>query len=143
MQIEAGGQEKQLDKLKNRWYRYTKQCWLGLNKEFTKAEPAVYFEDINQDGELNRNFIFNNEYTLKKTYWKHFLTDCEPLLAEFSNVIERAEQEVAKAEAYFQKQYEDIMKNFDPKVVKLKKKMKLVVAPRAFDKMIEDNIGDE
>jgi len=35
------------------------------------------------------------------------------------------------------------MKNFDPKVVKLKKKMKVVVAPGAFDGLIEEDAEDE
>lgn len=37
----------------------------------------------------------------------------------------------------------DGMKNFDPKVVKLKKKMKVVVAPGAFDGLIGADKGDE
>ncbi|VAW71679.1 hypothetical protein MNBD_GAMMA12-3253 [hydrothermal vent metagenome] len=139
MQADAGGKEKQLDELKSRWYRYTKQRWLELSKEFVKAEPAVYFEDIKQKGELNRNFIFNNENALKQIRWKHFLADCEPLIAEFSNVTKRAEQEAAKAETFLQEAHEDIMKNFDPKVVKLKKKMKVVVAPGALDGLIKDD----
>jgi len=143
MQADAGGLEKQLDELKSRWYRYTQKRWLELSKEFVKAEPAVYFEDINQNGELNRKFIFNNEETLKQIRWKHFLSNCEPLMAEFVAVTDRAEQEVARAEAYLQEEHEDIMKNFDPKVVKLKKKMQVVVAPGAFDGLMEEDSDHE
>ena len=133
MQIEAGGQEKQLDELNGRLYSYVQERWLELSKEFTQDSAAIFIEDNHQDGELNRNFIFNNEDALKQIRWKHFLADCEPLIAEFTNVTERAEREVVRAEAYLQEAHEDIMKNFDPKVVKLKKKMKVVVAPGAFD----------
>ncbi len=143
MQADAGGLEKQLDELESRWYRYAQQRWLELSKEFTQNSPAVFTEDVNHDGELNRNFIFNNEDALKQIRWKHFLMDCEPLIADFTNVTERAEQEVAKAENYLQEAYEDIMKNFDPKVVKLKKKMKVVVAPGAFDGLLGEDLGDE
>jgi len=139
MQADAGGLEKQLDELKSRLYRYTQQRWLELSKEFTQDSPAVFTEDVNHDGELNRNFIFNNEEALKQIRWKHFLSDCEPLIADFTNVTERVEQEVAKAENYLQKAHEDIMKNFDPKVVKLKKMMKVVVAPGAFDRLLGDD----
>lgn len=142
-QADAGGKEKQLDELKSRWYRYTQQRWLELSKEFTQAPSSVYIENINRNGELNRNFIFNNENALKQIRWKHFIADCEPLITEFSNVTERAEQEVAKAEAYLQEAHKDIMKNFDPKVVKLKKKMEVVVAPGAFDGLVEGGSGDE
>ncbi len=136
MQTDANGKEKQLDELKSRWYGYIEQRWLELSKEFTQIPPAVFIEDINQNGELNRNFIFNNEDVLKQIRWKHFLADCEPLMAEFINVTERVEREAARAETYLQEAHEDIMKNFDPKVVKLKKKMKVVVAPGALDGLI-------
>lgn len=139
MQTDAGGKEKQLDELQSRWYSYTQQRWLELSKEFTQTSPAVFTEDNHQDGELNRNFIFNNENALKQIRWKHFLADCESLTAEFINVTKRAEQEVAGAEAYLQEACEDIMENFDPKVVKLRKKMKVVVAPGAFDGLIKDD----
>jgi len=143
MQVDAGGNEKQLDELRNRWYRYIQKRWLELSKEFSQNSPAVFTEDIHQAGELNRNFIFNNEDTLKQICWRHFLADCELLTVGFTNVTERAEQEVAKADAYLQEAHEDIMKNFDPKVVKLKKKMKVVVAPGAFDGLIREDSGDE
>jgi len=142
MQADAGGKEKQLDELKSRWYSYTQQRWTELSKEFVKAVPAVYFEDINQHGEQHRNFIFNNENALKLIRWKHFLADCEPLIADFTNVTEKAEQEVARAEMYLQETHEDIMKNFDPKVVKLKKRMKVVVAPGAFDGVIGEDTDE-
>lgn len=138
MQVDAAGKEKQLDELKSRWYKYTQQRWLELSQEFTQQPPAVFVEEIKQKGELNRNYIFNNEEALKQIRWKHFLADCEPLAAEFINVTERAEKEIARTEAYLKKEHEDIMKNFDPKVVKLKKKMKVVLAPGALDDLARD-----
>jgi len=143
MQADAGGKEKQLYELKSRWYSYMQQRWLELSEEFNREPPAVFIEDINQNGELNRIFIFNNENALKQIRWQHFLADCEPLIAEFVAVTERAAQEVAKAETYLQEAHEDIMKNFDPKVVKLKKKMKVVVAPGALDGLMGESLEDE
>ena len=143
MQADAGGLEKQLDELNSRLHSYMQERWLALSKEFTQATPAVYFEDINHKGELNRNFIFSNENALKQIRWKHFLADCDLLTAGFTNVTERVEQEVAKAEAYLRETHEDIMKNFDPKVVKLRKKMKVVVAPGALDGLTGEDSDDE
>jgi len=139
MQVDADGMEKQLDELKSRWYSYTQQRWLELSKEFTQTSPAVFTENNHQDGELNRKFIFNNEEALKQIRWEHFLADCELLTEEFSKVAERKEQEVTRAETYLQEEHEDIMKNFDPNVVKLKRKMKVVVAPGAFDGLVGED----
>jgi len=35
------------------------------------------------------------------------------------------------------------MKNFDPKVVKLKKKMKIVLAPGALDDLVRNDINND
>jgi len=138
MKADANGLEKQLAELKSRWYQHRQHLWLELSKEFSQVLPAVFTEDVNQYGELHRNFIFNNKDALKQVRWKHFLSDCEPLTTIFTSITERAEREVVQAENYLQQEYQDIMNNFDPKVVKLKKKMKVVVAPGAFDGLMGD-----
>jgi hypothetical protein len=142
MRADAGGLEHHLEELKNRWYGYTQQRWLELSREFTQASPFVYWEDIRQNEERHRNFIFSNENTLKKIRWRHFLADCEALSADLLGVTERAAQETANAKAWLEKTHADIMKHFDPDVVKLKKKCKIVVAPGALDMLGRDE-GDE
>lgn len=132
-QIDASGLERQLDELKSRWYQYTNERWLELSKQFVKDKPAVYMEDENKKNELNRNFIFNNEDALKKTRWKHFVNDCEAIQDDFSVVVKLEKKEIESAEKWLRKEHKDIMKNFDPKVVKFKKKLKVVVMPGAFD----------
>ncbi len=143
MKADANGLEKQLAELKSRWYQHTQHRWLELSKEFSQSSPTVFTVNVNQHGEHHRNFIFNNKDALKQVRWKHFLSDCEPLTKDFTNVTKRAQQEVARAKTYLQEEYRDIMDNFDPKMVKLKKKMKVVVAPGAFDGLKGDDSGDE
>lgn len=135
IQVDAGGLEKQLDELNSRWHQYTQQRWRELSKQLVQAAAAVYTEDKNEDDELHRNFIFTNEAALKQTRWRHFLTDCEAIQADFSDVTELEKQELANAESRLREVYQDIMRNFDPDVVKLKKKRKIVIAPGAFDGM--------
>lgn len=142
MRADAGGLEHHLDELKNRWHGYAQQRWLALSREFTQRPPAVYREDIPQKEERHRNFIFNNENALKQIRGRHFLADCEPLTADFCGVTETAAQEAAQAETWLRQTHADIMKHFDPNVVKMKKKMKVVVAPGAFDMLGRDE-GDE
>lgn len=139
MRADAGGLEHQLDELKSRWHGYTQQRWLALSREFTQRPPAVYREDIPQKEERHHNFIFNNENALKQIRWRHFLADCEPLSADLSGVTERAAQETTHAKLWLQETHADIMKNFDPTVVTLKKKRKIVIAPGAFDGLRQDD----
>jgi hypothetical protein len=133
MQREAGGLEKQLDELLNRWHHYMQQQWLELSQAFVQSEPAVFMEDIQQNGERHRNFIFNNETALKQIRWRYFLKDCEPLKADFPVVAGLEKEELAKMDSWLRETHKDIMENFDPDVIKLRKKRKVVVAPGAFD----------
>ncbi len=142
MQIDANGLEQQLDELKSRWYNYIQKRWTALSREFTEASPALYTEDLSDNNENHRNFIFNNEHVLKRIHWRHFLADCEALRANFSVVADRQTQEIAQAENWLRENHEDIIKNFDPNVVKLKKKRKIVIAPEAFDGLLGED-GDK
>jgi hypothetical protein len=142
MQVDAAGLENQLDELNSRWHRYTQQRWLELSKKFKHLAPEVFVEEKNQDGELNRNFIFTNENALKKIRWRHFLADCRTLVADSARLAEMAEHDLARAETWLQEMFEDIMKDVDSNVVKLKKRRKVIVAPGAFVGLV-DGDGDE
>jgi hypothetical protein len=113
-----------------------------LSREFTQSTPAVYMHDFHQGGERHWNFILNNENTLKQIRGRHFLADWEPLRADTSSVTERAAQETARAEICLRETHADILKSFDPTVVSLKKKMKVVVAPAALDGLVDGDDGE-
>jgi hypothetical protein len=142
LQVDAAGLEKHLDELNSRWHHYTQQRWLALSHQFSQSAPVVYTEDKNEHGELHRNFIFNNERALKHTYWRQFLADSKAIQGDYGKVSEMEQQELAKAESWLQASHQDIMTNFDPNVIKLKKKRKIVIAPGAFDGIRGDD-GDE
>lgn len=141
-QIDAAGLERQLDELKSRWYQYTQERWLELSKQFSQIHPAVYVEDKSENNELHRNFIFNNESALKQIRWRHFLADCEATKADFAAISELEQQELMHTKTWLQTTHQDIMQNFDPNVIKLKQKRKIVIAPGAFDGLAEWSIDD-
>ena len=89
MQIDAAGQEAQLDELKSRWYAWQQERWTELSENYKSLPPAVYTQDKDWDDDPHRLFVFANEATLKKVRWRHFLADCNPLMAEFSLVENR------------------------------------------------------
>lgn len=144
IELKANGLEKQLEELKHRWQLYLQQRWLELSEAQCLAEPAVYFRDEGRKGEKRRDFIFNNEAALKQIRWRHFLADCKTLLGDLSAIAELEEQELAKASLWLRHTYQDIINNFDPKVVKLRKKFKVVIAPEALDGQLKasEDIGD-
>lgn len=133
MQVDAGGQEAQLEELKRRWYGYLQQRWQELSQSFVAAPPAVFMVDHVQDGDPHRDFIFNNATALKAVRWKHLLADCAPLRADPVDLLRLEQQEVDRAVRWLDLAHEDIRQNFDPRVVRLEKRRKIVIAPGAFD----------
>lgn len=133
MDIQANGLERQLDELKHRWYHYVQQRWDELSQSQSQLAPVVYFRDEDSKVEKHRDFIFNNAQALQQVRWQHFLADCKALLGRSSDIMQLEAQELAKAEQWLQQTYQDIIENFDPKVVKFKKPRKIVIAPGAFD----------
>ena len=133
MKIDAGGLEAQLDELKSRWFVSQRERWYALSEAFKKLPPAAYIQDKDWDDDPHRFFIFNNASTLKRIRWQHFLSDCEPLITEFTVVKEQLEQEIAGSVLWLAENHQNIMKNFDPKVTKLRKKRKIIISARALE----------
>lgn len=133
MKIDADGQEAQLEELKSRWYPYQQERWLALSKSNKETPAAVFTQEINWDDDPNRLFIFNNEASLKLIRWRHFLSDCAPLMTDFSTVEGQLQREIGHAKSWLAQNHQDIINNFDPNVVKLRKKRKIIMAPQALE----------
>jgi hypothetical protein len=138
MKLDAGGFEPQLDELRTRWYQYLEDLWLDLSREF-RSQPATVYAHKNPEQEENDiDYIFANETTLRKVRWRHFLADCKPLLCDFAVVEDRIKMESDEARLYLEQEHQDIMRNFDPKIVKLRKKRKVIIAPGALDGLMDE-----
>ncbi len=143
MKEDANGLEEQLKELKHRWYPYLQGRWLGISKANSKLDPAVYTQDNHWDNDPHRSFIFTNEETLKKIRWRHFLSDCTSLMANYVVVEKQREQEVSDAKSFLDRNYQDILENFDPNVVKLRKNRKVIMSTGALDDLEKLGRDDE
>ncbi|MEE9424014.1 MAG: hypothetical protein V3V18_03435 [Methylococcales bacterium] len=143
MQQDAGGLEKQLKELQHRWYPYLQKRWLVISKLNSKLEPAAYTKDFDWDNDPHRCFIFTNEATLKKIRWQTFSADCKPLMAEYSFIEKQLEVAIDKAKSFLDESYQDILKNFDPDVIKLRKKRKIIMSSDFLDDLEKPGHDDE
>jgi len=143
VQIEAAGKEKQLEELFTRWIKYTEDRWFELSKEFSDLAPAVFRMEQDHDGTPIQLFLFNHSEALKQVRWRTFIADCELLNAEHTTIAELKEREITNVCSFLKESLQDIMKNYDPKVVKLEKKMKIIVVPELLDKLTEEDSGDD
>lgn len=139
MQINASGLEKQLEELKSRWYSYLEKRFIAISKEQVGERPTVHIIDNNEKQVCNRTYIFNNEDSLKSVRWKNFVMDCKPLIKNDNSLDVRLNNEKLQGQLFLDNSYNDIIENFDPNVVKLKKKMKVIMPAEMVCNLNEPN----
>lgn len=134
IKIDANGYEGQLEELKHRWHHYQYENWFTLSKRFSQLPPAVYVYDEKLDNDdPHRSFVFNNAEVLHHLRWRYFLSDCEPFRADYSTLTTELAQAIEQTHIWITDNHIDVMNNFDPNVVKLRKKRKIIMAPGALD----------
>ncbi|PPD43752.1 MAG: hypothetical protein CTY16_12490 [Methylobacter sp.] len=132
MRIDAGGLEPQLEELKDRYYRYLSTRFESLLDSYhANAPKRVYQIDENQETEPHRDFIFTDISALQAVRFRHFMQDCNAIQGDPEELKPLIEQEYQEAVGFLEHVHQDIMANFDPKVVKLRKKMKVIIADAA------------
>lgn len=139
LKIDAAGREAHLDELKSRWYANQRERWLELSRQFSAMPPAVYIQDRDWDDDPHRFFIFRNEETLKTIRWRRFLSDCQPLMADISVVTKLTVREIDRSKSWLNDSYADIMKNFNPDIVKFRKKKKIIMTVQAMKDLDDIN----
>ncbi|MFQ5730166.1 MAG: hypothetical protein ACE5GN_07385, partial [Waddliaceae bacterium] len=87
-------------------------------EESTEEEPHI-------------NFVFSDKTALKSIRFRFFMRDCQNIAGNNAELARMVEEEKKAAVEYLEQQYHDIMKNFDPKIVKLRKKRKVIIADGA------------
>ena len=116
---------------------------MSISKTNSKLDPAVYTRDCHWGNDPHRSFIFTSEDTLKKVRWRHFLSDCASLMADYSVVEKQLEQEISDAKSFLDENYQDILENFDPNIVTLHKKRKVIMSAGALDDLEQLSHDDE
>lgn len=143
MQMDANGMEPQLEELKRQWYQYLQQRWTELSQSFKGQPPAVFMLDTSEHGESNYLFLFNNAAALECIRWRHFLSDCRQLERDFGEVEHHVSEAWKQAEDWLREAHRGILQNFDPTVTRLRKQWKVVVAPGAFDSLLQLDKDDD
>ncbi|TXL12503.1 hypothetical protein BMR04_13165 [Methylococcaceae bacterium HT3] len=75
--------------------------------------------------------------------WRYFLSDCASLLADYAVVEKQLEHETSDAKYFLDENYQDILENFDPNVVKLHKKRKIIMSDTVLDDLAKLSRDDE
>ncbi len=129
MRRNANGLEAQLEELNARTWKYlnSRSDYL-IDQCFNEQHKAIYFVDLSQ-GELDpcMTIIASDPEVMKEIHFKSIIADCRHFEKDASTVLLRAKNEQTLLKSLIQREFDDIMVNFDTKIVKLKKKNKVVI----------------
>lgn len=132
LERDAGGLESQLEELQDRYHEYTGKRYTKLSDILDEeASKTSYILEESTEYEPQINFVFSDKTALKSIRFKFFMRDCQNIAGDKAELARMLEEEKKAAVEYLEKQYNDIMKNFDPKVVKLRKKRKVIICDGA------------
>lgn len=136
-QVDAGGMEAQLEALRDRYYECLRAAHERLLDRFDEqATQRVYIQRETQGIESHIRFIFSDKSALDAVRFQHYFSDCRRIAGDITELAAVIEQEKQAAVEFLQAQYRDIQQNFDPSVVPLRKKRKIVLADGALDDLL-------
>jgi hypothetical protein len=136
--IDAGGMERQLEELQDRLYRYTAERYDALLNAFdTQASKAVYLFERSWGNDPHMDFIFTDKTALQSVRFRHFVRDCRAIAGNGRDLDPLIEHERQAVINYLDHAYQDILDNFDPKLIKFRKKRKIVVADGALKDLMD------
>lgn len=137
---DAGGREAYLEALRERFYSYLFERYEALLDEFDqKAQKRIYLLDKSQASDPQIDVIFTDKTALQAVRFRHFMRDCRDLLGDRRELDAHAEEVRVETRRFLDDAYQDILKHFDPKVVRLKKKYKVVFADSALKDLGKDD----
>ena len=132
--VDAGGMEPQLEELRHRYYEYLRDLHSRLLDRFDEDSiQRVYIRREKKGLEPHIEFVFSDKSALDAVRFRHFFSDCRLIAGDVTEVAGVFERERNAAVAFLQSQYSDIQQNFDPSVLPLRKKRKIVLADSALD----------
>ncbi|WP_156492333.1 hypothetical protein [Oleiphilus sp. HI0080] len=142
MRRNAHGKERELEELIDRVREYQQKRYYEMNDEFHFADTDVFLiERTDYSGDAVMDVIVKNTSAAEKIRFEYFLRDCRAHETDDVELNALIKRELSAQESFIREQYDDICKNFDPTVVKFKKKYKVVFSPEAIDDL--DRIESE
>lgn len=134
-QLDAHGQEPQLEELRRRWYRYQQDAELALQKDVADDPPCAWIlrDSSIMPGEINVNFVVHNEKAMRKICWRTFLTDLRAIKGDGSDIESLIKRETQKALGFIDEQHTDIQENYIPPDIEPGKKRKVMMSSGALD----------
>ena len=115
-----------------------RERWRILKAECDSlALSGAYALDTSQPGESNLLWIFTDKHALDKVRFDRFMADCRAIERPVEELEAAAAVEVESVNQFVAEQHQDLLVSFDPNIVRLRKRLKIFMHPRAFDDLAD------
>jgi hypothetical protein len=143
--VDANGQEALLEELQRRVWdeQFRRQRELGLL--FSEQRWGACFLDDHpwekeDAAERNLLVVFGDLGALAAVRFTSFLRDCRRIERPLAELRAFEAHEAERMRAFVAEQHDDLVRNFDPKVVPLRKQLKVMIHPDALRGMEDDGL---
>jgi hypothetical protein len=137
MRIDADGKEGLIEELRDLCYAYERRRHDELAEVWDQdAATGVFVRDRDIPGETNKDFIFTDQTALEAVRFRSFLRDCRAIECSADELDAHVRHENSNFDSHIRAEYERLAKEFDPAVVKLRKKRKIILRKSAADKLL-------
>jgi len=77
------------------------------------------------------DFVFSDKTALQAVRFRHFMKDCRKIMGDAEKLDSTIDEERQAVLNFLEQIHQDILNNFDPKIVKFRKKRKIILADAA------------
>jgi hypothetical protein len=130
LRVDANGREEIYEELNDRFHAYQRERYEALTKEWDRAAPVkAWIIDNSGPDDPEWLFIFSDKQALAQVRLRHFLSDCRAIGGNPASLDATVVAEETRVARFLEEQYAEIEADFDPKIRKLRPRMKLVLPP--------------
>lgn len=145
MRVDANGQEALLEELQHRVWNEQFRRRKELGRLFSEQHLGACFLDdhpweYQAPDERNLLVVFSDPDALAAVRFVSFLRDCRRIERPLAELRALESREAARMREFVVEQHEDLIVNFDPKVVPLRRKRKVMIHPDAWRDMEDDGL---
>ncbi len=132
--INAYGREAEQEELQERYWKYAVTRAAELAADWDQRGLKIAYLVEREDsfaGDMQQDFIFSDREALKAVRFRHFIADFRAIEQDASYLKREIKAEKQRMRDFLDEQMDDMNKNFDPSVRKLKPRRKIFLSPRA------------
>jgi hypothetical protein len=137
MRVDADGKEAVLEDLQALVFDYERRRHDELAELWDRtAAKGVFIRQQDSADESNADFVFASTAALEAVHFRTFVRDCRAIARPFDELDRQARSELALLEARLREEHQRLLQTFDPNVVRLRRRRKVLIHRGAADELL-------